>query len=107
MSETGGGNLALKVQLVHSEEGVESVEVSVADTGPGIPKEFQEHIFHPFYTTKRDGTGLGLPLSQRIITAHQGNIQYSSFPGGTIFYVRLPTTKTERRMYECHDPDRR
>jgi PAS domain S-box-containing protein len=97
MSETGNGSLALKVQPVHAEEGVESVEVSVADTGPGIPKEFQERIFQPFYTTKRDGTGLGLPLSQRIITAHKGNIQFSSFPGGTIFTVRLPAAKTERR----------
>jgi PAS domain S-box-containing protein len=97
MSEAGSGNLALKVQPVPVEEGVENVEVSVADTGPGIPKEFQEHIFQPFYTTKRDGTGLGLPLSKRIITAHKGNIQFSSFPGGTIFTVRLPAAKTERR----------
>jgi two-component system, NtrC family, sensor histidine kinase AtoS len=97
MSEAGSGNLALKVQSVHAEEGVENVEVSIADTGPGIPKEFQERIFQPFYTTKRDGTGLGLPLSQRIITAHKGNIQFSSFPGGTIFTVRLPAAKTERR----------
>jgi two-component system sensor histidine kinase AtoS len=97
MSESGGGNLTLRVQPVHVEEGVESVEVSVADTGPGIPKEFQERIFQPFYTTKRDGTGLGLPLSQRIIIAHKGNIQFSSFPGGTIFSVRLPAAKTERR----------
>lgn len=97
MSEAGSGSLALKVQPVHVEEGAESVEVSVADTGPGIPKEFQERIFQPFYTTKRDGTGLGLPLSQRIITAHKGNIQFSSFPGGTIFHVRLPAAKTERR----------
>jgi two-component system, NtrC family, sensor histidine kinase AtoS len=97
MSETGNGNLTLRVQPVHIEEGVESVEVSIADTGPGIPKEFQERIFQPFYTTKRDGTGLGLPLSQRIITAHKGNIQFSSFPGGTIFTVRLPAVKTEQR----------
>jgi PAS domain S-box-containing protein len=97
MSEMGNGSLALKVQPVHIEEGVESLEVSIADTGPGIPKEFQERIFQPFYTTKRDGTGLGLPLSQRIITAHKGNIQFSSFPGGTIFTVRLPVAKTERR----------
>jgi PAS domain S-box-containing protein len=97
MSETGSGSLALKVQPVHVEEGVESVEVSVADIGPGIPKEFQERIFQPFYTTKPDGTGLGLSLSQRIITAHKGNIQFSSFPGGTIFTVRLPALQTERR----------
>ena len=97
MSQMGSGRLALKVQPVHSDEGVESVEVSVADNGPGIPKEFQDRIFQPFYTTKRDGTGLGLPLSQRIIIAHKGNIQYSSFPGGTIFNVRLPAAKSERR----------
>jgi signal transduction histidine kinase len=97
MEQSGSGNLVLKVQPFHPEEGVESVEVSVADTGPGIPKEFQERVFLPFYTTKRDGTGLGLPLSKRIITAHKGNIQFSSFPGGTIFTVRLPVAKTEQR----------
>ncbi|MCK5315484.1 MAG: PAS domain-containing sensor histidine kinase, partial [Anaerolineales bacterium] len=46
--------------------------------------------FHPFFTTKSDGTGLGLAITKRIVTAHKGNIQVTSFPGGTVFHVQLP-----------------
>jgi len=86
-----GGNLILKVQTVHSPEGHSYVEISVADNGPGIPKELQERIFQPFFTTEQNGTGLGLAISKRIITAHKGNIRLNSFPGGTIFHVQIPT----------------
>ena len=88
---TTGGNLILKVQTVHSPEGHSYVEISVADNGPGIPKEHQERIFQPFFTTEQNGTGLGLAISKRIITAHKGNIRVNSFPGGTIFHVQIPT----------------
>lgn len=97
MGERGSGNLTLKMQSIHLDEGSEYVEVSVADTGPGIPKEILEHIFQPFFTTKRDGTGLGLSISKRIITAHKGNIQVASFPIGTIFSVRLPAAENGAR----------
>jgi signal transduction histidine kinase len=62
----------------------------VADTGPGIPKELQDRVFHPFFTTERGGTGLGLAIAKRIITSHRGTIRLTSFPGGTIFHVQLP-----------------
>lgn len=94
MSESGG-TLALKVQPIHSPEGSNFLEVSVADTGPGIPEELQERIFQPFFTTKQEGTGLGLAIAKRIITAHKGSIRLTSFPGGTIFHVQLPTIATE------------
>jgi signal transduction histidine kinase len=94
MSENGG-TLALKVQHIHSPEGSNFLEVSVADTGPGIPEELQERIFQPFFTTKQEGTGLGLAIAKRIITAHKGSIRLTSFPGGTIFHVQLPTIATE------------
>jgi two-component system sensor histidine kinase AtoS len=86
-----GGNIILKVQPVHSPEGHSYVEISVADNGPGIPKEHLERIFQPFFTTEQNGTGLGLAISKRIITAHKGNIRVNSFPGGTIFHVQIPT----------------
>jgi two-component system sensor histidine kinase AtoS len=89
-----GGNLILKVQTVHSPEGRSYVEISVADNGPGIPKEIQERIFQPFFTTEQNGTGLGLAISKRIITAHKGNIRLNSFPGGTIFHVQIPIAPT-------------
>jgi two-component system sensor histidine kinase AtoS len=84
-----GGNLFIKVQPVH-QDGHIYVEVSVADTGPGIPKELQERVFQPFFTTERGGTGLGLAIAKRIITAHKGTIRLTSFPGGTIFHVQIP-----------------
>jgi len=85
-----GGSLVLKVQPIISAEGRTYLDVSVADTGPGIPKELQERVFHPFFTTERNGTGLGLAISKRIVTAHKGNISLNSFPGGTIFHVEIP-----------------
>ena len=93
MSEAGG-HLALKVQRIDGPEGRNYVEVSVADTGPGIPKEQQERIFQAFFTTNRNGTGLGLAIAKRIITAHKGNIRVTSFPGGTIFHVQIPVSES-------------
>ncbi|HLV61399.1 MAG TPA: ATP-binding protein, partial [Fredinandcohnia sp.] len=67
------------------------VEIRVRDTGPGLPEEHREHIFVPFFTTKKRGTGLGLAISQRIIRSHGGRITAQSRPGeGTEFLIRLP-----------------
>jgi signal transduction histidine kinase len=92
-----GGLLSLKVQPVTESDNSPYMEVCVADTGPGIPKEIQGKIFQPFYTTKRSGNGLGLSVSKRIITAHRGTIHLTSFPGGTIFRVRLPAIQIDAR----------
>lgn len=85
-----GGHLILKACPVR-EDGQNYLEVSVADTGPGIPKELQERVFQIFFTTEKGGTGLGLAIVKRIVTAHKGLITLESFPGGTIFRVRIPT----------------
>ncbi len=64
---------------------------SVRDTGKGMPPEVLENIFHPFFTTKDKGTGLGLAVIHKIITDHQGSIQVDSAPDhGTTFLIRLP-----------------
>ena len=89
MGETGG-RLAIRVQAMQPENKRSYLEVSIADTGPGIPKEIQEKIFQPFFTTEQHGTGLGLAITKRIVTAHKGNIRLESFPGGTVFYVQFP-----------------
>ena len=61
------------------------------DTGPGMSPELQDRIFEPFYTTKQDGTGLGLATVQRIVEQHGGAIEISSELGrGTCFRVLLP-----------------
>jgi len=67
------------------------VEVAVTDTGPGIPKELQEQILKPFFSTKATGTGLGLPLVARVAAAHGGRLAFQTEPGrGTTFRLELP-----------------
>lgn len=69
------------------------VEITVRDTGPGIPEEIQTRIFEPFFTTKESskGTGLGLSVSYRIIRDHNGEVHLESTPGeGASFIVTLP-----------------
>jgi two-component system NtrC family sensor kinase len=67
------------------------VVVRVSDTGSGIPHEELNRIFQPFFTTKKSGTGLGLPISYGIVRAHGGHIEVQSEAGkGTTFSVYLP-----------------
>lgn len=67
------------------------VEVAVADHGHGLSTEAAERLFHPFFTTKPGGTGLGLVISSSIIRAHNGRIAYRSTPGGgCTFFFTLP-----------------
>ena len=66
------------------------VKVEVIDNGPGIIKEALEHIFVPFYTTKRTGSGIGLSLSRQIMQMHDGSITVESQPElRTIFTLRF------------------
>jgi two-component system sensor histidine kinase PilS (NtrC family) len=75
-------------------EDAAAVEIVVEDTGRGIPLADLERIFDPFYTTKPDGTGLGLPTVHRIVESHGGALQVESQPGvGTRFRVRLPAAE--------------
>jgi signal transduction histidine kinase len=65
--------------------------VRIQDTGVGIPKELQAHLFDPFFTTRPKGTGLGLTIVHRVIHEHKGDIRVSSVPGeGTTFTVEMP-----------------
>src|SRR5205085_11932221 len=65
--------------------------IAIADTGRGIAPEHLPHIFRPFYTTKGNGTGLGLSLARRIVEEHGGRIEVSSALGhGSTFTVFLP-----------------
>jgi signal transduction histidine kinase len=88
--EKTGGSLSIKAHEITTSETQPMVEVTVSDSGPGIPDDIRDHIFEPFMTTNQNGTGLGLAISKRIIAAHKGNIFVESFTGGTIFHVLLP-----------------
>jgi two-component system, NtrC family, nitrogen regulation sensor histidine kinase GlnL len=64
--------------------------IEVEDTGPGVADELKPHLFDPFVTTKRKGTGLGLALVAKIIRDHGGVIECESDPKRTVFRVLLP-----------------
>ena len=85
-----GGMLSVKIRPVVTPTNTPRVEVSVSDTGVGIPEEIRDHIFEPFFTTHRNGTGLGLAITKQIVNAHKGSINLTSIPGGTVFQVQLP-----------------
>ncbi len=77
----------------------DTVELVVADTGPGIPPVDRERIFDPYFSTKKRGTGLGLAIVSRIVAEHQGRIRVQeNAPRGAKFIVELPLAKdTEER----------
>src|SRR5438876_845593 len=82
-----GGELRVGATLVPGLK----LEVSVADSGHGIAPDDLAHVFEPFFSTKADGTGLGLSLVHRIVQEHGGEVDVRSTPGlGTMFTVTLP-----------------
>lgn len=87
------GRIIVKTFIDHDGKRGEGrhVVVAIADNGIGVSEEDLTKIFSPFFTRKPDGTGLGLPISQKIIHQHNGVIEVESTVGiGTTFYVKLP-----------------
>ncbi len=67
------------------------VEIQISDTGPGIPEEYKAKLFQPYFSTKPEGTGLGLCITKKIIEDHGGTIKIDSKPGlGTAVTIQLP-----------------
>ena len=64
--------------------------LEIEDDGPGIPADLQDSVFYPLVTSRPDGTGLGLPAAQELISRHGGLIEFDSRPGRTVFQVRIP-----------------
>jgi signal transduction histidine kinase len=86
-----GGALGVRTYAA-PETGEAAVEIS--DTGPGISETAIHNIFNPYYTTKDLGTGLGLPITNRIVNAHKGRIEVrNKETGGAVFTIRLPAVK--------------
>ncbi|MEO8370259.1 MAG: ATP-binding protein, partial [Candidatus Solibacter sp.] len=66
-------------------------ELRISDSGPGIPTELRDKVFRLYFTTKEQGSGIGLAMSFRIVQLHDGTIDFTSEPGkGTTFLIRLP-----------------
>lgn len=64
--------------------------VEIEDDGPGIPPDMQDSVFYPLVTSRPEGTGLGLPAAQELLSRHGGMIEFESRPGRTVFFVRIP-----------------
>jgi signal transduction histidine kinase len=79
------------------------VQIEVRDTGVGIPERDLENIFNPFFTTKKDGNGLGLSISHQIVQEHGGYFLVESNVGkGTIFFINLPVGQLNHRGVNGH-----
>lgn len=90
-----GGSITIAAQKIKF---TDAVELTVADTGEGIPADILPHVFEPFFTTKRgQGTGLGLSISQAYVRSHGGDIRVDSLPGrGTTVRISLPIRQENR-----------
>lgn len=83
-----GGAITLRVERDDS-----GIAVVMCDNGPGVPEALREKIFDPFVTTKEDGTGLGLPISRRIVEGHGGTLTCGETPDhGACFTLFLPAS---------------
>ena len=79
-----------KIEVIISKE-KNNICIALKDNGPGIPLEVQDQIFDPFYTTRTQGTGLGLAVVQAVAKAHDGNVMLESIPNkGSVFKITLP-----------------
>ncbi len=78
-----------KIEL-HVFQASESIVIEVRDSGPGVPAGHQEHLFEAFYTTRGDGTGLGLALSRELMHGMGGTISYHDGEPGAVFSLNFP-----------------
>jgi signal transduction histidine kinase len=90
-----GGTLTVRAETVgNTGDGADTgrmARITIADSGPGIAPEHLDRIFEPYFTTKENGTGLGLALTRRIILEHHGRIRAEDSPGGgALFTIDLP-----------------
>lgn len=92
-----GGTLTIRAKPLESSK----VLIEVCDTGEGIPLESQPRIFETFFSTKREGTGLGLAVVKRTVEDLGGTIRFRSEPGvGTTFQIELPTSHRRRAILQ-------
>jgi two-component system nitrogen regulation sensor histidine kinase GlnL len=71
------------------------LSIEVEDNGPGIPEELRETVFYPLVTGKSTGTGLGLTIAQDLVSRNGGLVEFTSRPGATTFYFRMPVRSGE------------
>lgn len=95
LTENGTPNPTVTIELGENLAGTE-VWLRVGDNGPGIAHDELDQIFSPFHTSRDEGTGLGLPITRKLVEAHGGSIEVKSSPGsGAEFLVTLPKAALE------------
>ena len=93
----GGGTVTVRARNVGSPQGEGVVEIAISDSGAGISEQHLERIFDPYFTTKMQGSGLGLASCYSIVKKHGGTIRVESKPGeGSTFHVVLPASTQPR-----------
>jgi signal transduction histidine kinase len=98
--EDGGTVTVLVVQKT------DEVAIQIRDDGPGMAPEVRDRAFEPLFSTRTEGTGLGLPIARRITVAHGGEIHIESVPGsGTTVEVRLPRSTAQIDVTPSTNPD--
>ena len=80
-----GGELTITTNVID-----DAVEICVTDTGCGVPVDLRDRILDPYFTTKSQGTGLGLALCEKIMRQHDGSLEFRSTEDGTTFEMKLP-----------------
>ncbi len=100
MALGGHGNIVVRTRATHNftiglKRHPVIATVEIEDDGPGIPEELQDSIFYPLVTSREDGTGLGLPAAQELLSRHGGLIEFESRPGRTLFLLRIPLTQDD------------
>jgi nitrogen fixation/metabolism regulation signal transduction histidine kinase len=89
----GRGLIEIRTDIIQKRE-MRFCRLSIRDTGKGIKRETIPQVFTPYYTTKESGTGLGLPIVERIVNDHGGSIWFNTAEGmGTTFFVDLPVSE--------------
>jgi two-component system sensor histidine kinase PilS (NtrC family) len=92
--ERKGSKIHIATGNADPHDGMQMVRLMIADDGPGVPIDIKEKIFEPFFSTKKDGTGLGLPIVARIVDCLGGRIELeASLEWNTIFVVYLPVMR--------------
>jgi two-component system sensor histidine kinase AtoS len=91
-----GGMLATKTSY---DTKLDSIEITISDTGTGMDQSIKSKVFQPFFTTKRKGSGLGLAITRRLIEQHGGQIYLESDPGkGTVFNIFLHVNEKKKEQ---------
>ena len=98
MSGSGTIRFSTRIQrqhTIHGERYPLCTEIKIVDDGPGIPDAIKDTLFYPMVSSKMEGSGLGLSISQSLINHHKGKIDVDSWPGHTEFTLLIPIVKKE------------